>query len=264
MNVDIMIGQQLHSRRPRPWTVFLWVLVAVVLLLAIANGVLAVLLLLDRPSVPLAGELVYATTFDTYNEQWTQYEAQSGHVVRDGALYINLDEVGAIYADLDRTFTDFDMTVNASWMETPDAFSQLGVYFRLQDKRNYYVLSLRGDGGYQVAAVRDGVEDVVSLFHYTPALRTELNAVNRIRIVAKGGEFTFYINEQPLNLCLKGADRRSVWQNFKVDECLSGTKTVSSSMTDGTFPAGKIALGASANTPGVLVTFDNLLVIGPE
>jgi hypothetical protein len=240
------------------------VLVAVVLLLAIANGVLAVVLLLDRPSVPLPGELVYATTFDTYNDQWTQYEAQSGHVVRDGALYINLDQVGAVYADLDRTFTDFDMTVNASWVQTPNAFSQIGVYFRLQDTRNFYVLSLRGDGGYQVSAVRDGVEDVISLFHYTPAIRTELNAVNRIRIVAKGGDFTFAVNDQPLGLCLKGTDRRSVWQNFKVDDCLSGSKTISSSMTDSTFGAGKIALGALANDPGVLVTFDNLVVVGPE
>lgn len=221
--------------------------------------------------VPSPGQLLYVTTFDAYNEDWDLYEGELSALVVDvgqnPVLRVAVDspQEGA-FTVLDRQFGDFDLIVDAYQQEGPgypDA-PGFGVLFRHQDPRNYYVFMISGDGYYRLARRVDGVEDVLSDWVESPVIN-QGQAVNTIRVIAQGSTFTFYINDVQMPLCLTIWNPQVPGECMVVDQQTFSIDAVTMQLIDGTFTQGRVGLGArSFDIGNIAVTFDNLLVCGPQ
>lgn len=238
--------------------------------LLLADAVLAVVLVAllvlisqvgvaASPGAPEPGALLYLTTFDTFNDEWDLYAGRKAAQVVEGQLQIRIDvsDDGA-FSWLDRLFSDFDLTVEATQLGGPDD-NGYGVIFRHRDEHHFYQFLISGDGHYQLIR-RNGpnaLTDVTTLnvWRRSEHVRMGQDATNVIRIVARGDTFRFYVNGQPLELCLG--------ENAIPATCEGGIET--DLLVDSTFAYGHIGVGARAfSDPGVVVGFDNMVVVGPE
>ncbi|MBX3086051.1 MAG: hypothetical protein KF716_30735 [Anaerolineae bacterium] len=264
----VVIGHQLpRRRRRRAWFIFLFGLLAAVVLLLVGNGVIALLRALDRPAKPSSGALLYATDFSAENASnvdWLQEPGQSSTQIADGVMRISIDEVRSIYSVLKRDFRDIDARVNASITAATGDFTEYGIVFRYHDDNNYYMFLLRGDGAYSVQMIKNGEPDVISTWQRAPSIKSGLNQINQLRVVASDDSFQFFVNDEPLPLCLKGSDRRSTWSGPDTGKCISNNQQTSISFKDNSFADGKIGVGARADSPGMRVAFDNVLIFGPN
>lgn len=281
-----MIGQRVARRRRSTWSILFGAMLVVLALLGAFSLFAALVRALDRPPRPAPGELLYATTFDAYNQEWAQYPGLLASEAIQGALCVSSDSPreGA-YSELDRDFSDFDMRANATWVASSTEFSELGLLFRYQDSANFYIFKLGADATYSVELVKDGQTEVLSARRESPAVRVELGQVNQMRVVGQGGSFRFYVNDQALPVCPKGSARYSTWDGEK---CASNDGPSASELVDLSFDIGKIGLGVKADEAGGEVTprqpgglclqpnapaglaplvqaaFDNVLIFGPE
>jgi hypothetical protein len=266
----------------RPARLHVWRALIVALLIAISSLSAANLLLLalinaDQPANAPSGTLLYLSTFDddpetdaddSFNAQWAQYEGQDSAVIEDGILYLSIGSAGGVFSDLNRPFADLDAEVLMSWAGgDPDVVeaAEASLMFRYQDVNNFYAFKLRGDGAYRVERLHNGALDVLSEWQIAPQALSGLGAFNRLRVVAQGDQLRFFINDQPVLLCPKGADRRSTWNGLRSGACLSNNRQTAELLLDSTFKTGKIALGAVAGqgVTGFRVAFDNLIVLAP-
>jgi hypothetical protein len=217
--------------------------------------------LLLRPAKVAPGALLYATTFQNANNvDWYQYQGTSSVQIADGTLKVSMDEPNnSIFSPLNYTFGDFDMSVVARQLSGDDPYSEYGLLFRYQDKKNYYMFKVRGDGAYHIERTLNGQTVDLSAPHTAPSFAPGANHVNDLRVVASGNQFRFYLNDQQLTLCLKGSDKISTWNG---DQCISnGGK--SDTLTDASFADGQIGLGVYENESALEIAFSNLVVYGP-
>jgi len=242
------------------------ILLALVVLLAALNGILLVVKPLLKPGVPASGQILYASGFeDSASPEWEQYRSAVTAQLADGRLSLIADSAkDNIFAPLAYTFRDFDLRVAARQTFGEDPFSEYGVLFRYQDKRNFYIFRVRSDGSYRVSRAIDGKQEDLSTNtdpeRFRSPLAVGLNWMNDLRIVAKGDRFQFYINGQQLTLCPKGSDKRSTWDG---ERCVSNGGQTALELVDSTFADGRIALSIYENTEKVAVDFDNLVMIAP-
>jgi hypothetical protein len=249
--------------RPRSlfWRTFTLILI-IVSLFSVVNVVILGIETLDRPGRPAPGELLYASTFDAYNQEWSQFPGQMSSQIVDGSLVIKVDAAqNGAYSVLDHDFSDFDVRIDAKRVAANDPYNEIGLLFRYRDRDNYYMFKILGDGSYCVERWSGGKLEILSACHPSPAVLPGLNAVNQIRVVGRGNRFQFYVNDQALILCPKGSDKYSTWSG---DQCLSNNKKTSPMLIDDTFDYGKIGVGVRVRTPGIQVAFDNVLVCGPK
>ncbi len=266
-------------RRLRTAGVALWV--AVVAGLGITLGVATDWLVEIPVPAPEPGELLYATTFeaDTDLAEWDLYpgrdaaaivtvtdlvfedtvpdgESLSGQVLQviHGAPYPG--EV--VWSSLNRKFNDFDLRVTAQQVAGPVDQNQYGVIFRYRDDENFYIFRVTSDQYYSVARVKDGIEEKISDWGVSDAIRA---AANEIRIVARGATFQFYVNGQLMPLCLRGENRTSMWSEPGV--CF--TSDLQTEYRDDGYKQGRIALAVGTfDGSAVTVAFDDLVIVGPE
>lgn len=257
-------------------------------------------LLTDAIELPIeeakAGEFLYITNFDDFNDEWDTNTGRNPFAVAeddDGnqRLVITIDSGrtdDGVYSTLNRKLRDFDLRLTTTQLESPpDHDNQFGVVFRVRDTENYYSFVISGDGYYKVTKVKDNVAETISTWipttddsdfdasTYPSVIRPgsgnviqnmPLDNSNEIRIVAKGDRFWFYVNGQSLKLCQKGENNQSTIHPVTLD-CISDAFT--EYYQDDDFKQGKI--GFSAGTTGnsdtsylVQIAFDNILIIGPE
>jgi len=137
---------------------------------------------------------------------------------------------------VDRQFTDFVLEVDATQVAGPDDNSY-GVVFRLRGPSAYYRFDVTGDGYYTFIR-RDEADGGrwTEIIDWTESLAIHRGAsTNRIKIVAQGSHFGFYVNEQQV-----------------------------AEAEDGTYPSGAIGLDAgSFDEAGVQIAFDNLTIRQP-
>ena len=245
---------------------FFWrtltLILIIVSLFSVANVVILGIETLDRPERPVPGELLYASTFDAFNQEWSQFEGQMSSQIVDGSLVIKVDAAqDGTYSVLNHDFSDFDVRVDARRISAEDPYNEIGLMFRYHDRDNYYMFKIVGDGSYCVERHQGGKIESLSACHPSPAVLPGLNAVNQIRVVGQGNRFQFTINDQALILCPKGSDKFSTWSG---DDCLSNNKKTSPILVDDTFDYGKIGVGVRVRAPGIQVAFDNVLVSGPQ
>jgi hypothetical protein len=238
-----------------------------IVLLGVFNLVVLLIQVLDKPGTPFPGQLLYVTTFDAYNQQWSMSQGQMRTEIANGALHVISDSVNdGLYSALDRVLTDFDLRVDAQWLKAQSNDSQIGIVFRYQDRKNYYVFRIRGDGAYRVELVNDGNVGVLSEWQISPSIKTALNQVNHLRVVGKSFQFQFYVDDQLLLLCLKGQDKKSTWTGLRTGQCASDNKRTREELVDMTLSQGEIALGAVSgfSDAGVEVAFYNVSIVGPQ
>ena len=92
-----------------------------------------------------------------------------------------------------------------------------------------------------------------------------LDAANRLRVVAQGDQFRFFINDQPVSLCIPDDPDALSTINPLSGECMGGAML--DTLTDTTIPNGQVGVSAlwtagAADDP-VVAAFDNLLVYAP-
>jgi hypothetical protein len=91
-----------------------------------------------------------------------------------------------------------------------------------------------------------------------------LSSVNRLRVSATGDRFRFWINDQPVTLCIPDDPNAESTINPLNGECMDGAML--ETLTDATIPNGQVGVTARS-TPtggeGVVAAFDNLLIYAP-
>jgi hypothetical protein len=212
-----------------------------------------------QPAAP--GELLYVATFDGFTDEWRLYEGRLSAEIVDNALRISVGDVqSGPYAEAQPNFADFDLRVDATPLEGP-LDNAYGVIFRLFDRDTYYLFLVSSDGFYQVTRRVNGVERVLSNWIRLPLVHEGLNVTNHLRIIAKGDQFQFYINDQLAQLCIPNDPNAQ--STYRLGQCIEGT--MQDALTDNSITMGQIGVIAQTrNEPDVVVNFDNLLVYSPE
>jgi hypothetical protein len=255
--------------------IMLWALVAVVsgLILAVMTDVIE--LPVEHPN---PGELLFVTTFDDFNNEWDIQRGRDSMLV-DNSQILGVEDAQVtgdtlvvtygspytgqiVWSTLDRKFNDLDLRVTARRVSGP-LDNQYGVVFRYRDPDNFYFFQISSDGYYSLQKAKDGEREFISEWNTSDAIH-QGDVANDLRIVARGDEFRFYVNGEPMPLCLKGDNAFSMW-NVPTGECVTDDLTYI--YQDSDFEQGRIALeaGSSSDTTSeVIVAFDNLVIIGPD
>jgi hypothetical protein len=268
-------------RRAQGIGIVVWGLVLVGL--GITLGVLTDWLYELPVPYPEPGELLYATSFDDLNDEWDLYPGRdAAEITYAGELefasagawaaWLDGDALllthgtplsdNVIYSTLDRKFNDFDLRVTARLVDGPPDEAQFGVVFRYRDDKNFTMFLIAADGWYSVQQVHDGVRTKVSEWGVSDIVQQN-DVPNELRVVARGDEFRFYLNGEPMPLCLRGDNLNSMWQMEDPTACL--TDDLRFVYEDDTFTQGRIGLiNGSLYGSEITVAFDDLIIVGPD
>ncbi len=293
-------AERIRRRRSRyRWIVTALLIIAISTLtaLGVVHAVLTDAIELPLPDVA-PGELLYLTTFDGYNDEWDE-----GEIVTDETgnqrLEISIDLVTnineeSLFSLLDRKFRDFDMRVTLTQLESdPTHDNEIGVIFRYRSNEEYYLFKISGDGYYRLLKIspdsddEDEDADVETISTWIPTttitandppystlirpgrhneIQSPLDATNEIRIIGRGDKFWFYVNGEPLLLCLRGLRGNSMWVANE-SACVEGN-IATYIFQDDDYKQGQIGLSVAyspssdTNFP-ITVAFDNVVVVGP-
>lgn len=208
------------------------------------------------------GTVLYAAAFDGFLDEWQLYDdGQLSASAENRALRISIttpkDDPFSLASP---HFSDFDLTVQARPLEGPED-NGYGVMFRVQDASNYYQFLVSSDGFYAVQRAINGEIKLLSAWIDSPIVTTGLNVVNTLRVVAVGDRFQFYVNGQRVPLCIPNDP--AARSTYSLDTCIEGT--MQDTLIDSSIASGRLGVVAqSFEEPGVVVEFDNLVVLGPE
>ncbi len=189
----------------------------------------------------LATGVLYQDDFAADMGNWVlESDLDASASYADGQLQLDITFPNLIaWAELvDHKFEDFVLEVDATQLGGPDDNSY-GIIFRMENPSAYYRFDISGDGHYLVIR-RDkegGGQWVTITGDWLPSEAIHKGAsTNKIKIVAQGSHFTFYVNGQ---------------QVAEAD--------------DDTYRSGAIGLNAgSFHESGVKIGFDNLTIKKPE
>jgi hypothetical protein len=216
-----------------------------------------------------AGDVLYATTFDaaTYANDWSVQDRRNGTAAQgDDRLHLTFDEFTP-RRDLLRStapylLRDFDYRVQAEVTAGP-LNNSFGVVFRQLDDDSYYVFFISSDGWYSVwrKSAADLAPFALSAWIPSDAIRQGVGdgAVNDLRVVAAGDTFRFFVNGEPLLLCVPDdPDGESTYNS--AGECVGGT--MQNTLTDATIPYGKVGVAMQTIIDGEMAAaFDNAVVL---
>ncbi|HVO71039.1 MAG TPA: hypothetical protein VMT24_13395 [Aggregatilineaceae bacterium] len=268
-------------RHIRRFSIGVWVILMIALGLTL--GVLTDWVYEVPVSTPAPGQFLYATTFDAFNDEWDIYPGRdSAEIAGSETLSLTSIDIPVaalsgnalaitygsgmadelVWSTLSRKFNDIDLRVTTRQISGPTDQSQYGVIFRYRNATNFYIFRISSDGYYLLAKVKDGVQEKISDWGVSEAIH-QGQAANEIRIVARGDEFRFYVNGQPMPLCLKGTNETSMWASWE-GPGICYTDKLTYVYTDNSFKQGRVALAAGTiDGSAVAVAFDDLLMVGP-
>jgi hypothetical protein len=221
------------------------------------------------------GKVVYASAFDGFRDEWGLYAGRlSAQILDANALRLDVDATNRFTWSVARPyFSDFDVSVQATASDGPENNS-FGIIFRHQDKGNtapedddYYLFLISSDGYYQVfrqlnGAPGDQRQKELSTWIPSPAVNTGIGAVNKLRVVGSGNRFQFYINGQPMKLCVPDDPNGASTYDEAKSEC---DGRMVDTLVDNSISYGRLGVVAGAlDDPGVVADFDNFIVSGPE
>jgi len=209
------------------------------------------------------GAVLYAAAFDALPDDWDLYEGRLSAQVEDGALVIEVGAASSLpFSTAAPYFDAFDLTVQAQAVDGP-LNNGFGVVFRLRDPRNYFLFLVSSDGYYRVVREVDGVQRELSTWIPSPAVNQGIGATNQLRVTASGGEFRFYVNGEPLKLCVPDNPAGYSTYNDLTGACQEGRMV--EALKDDSIASGRLGVIAmTLDEPDVRVLFDNLVVYGPD
>lgn len=191
---------------------------------------------LPAKNAPVAGNPIYEDNFDDPNSGWDVFsEDDSSAGYSDGEYRLGVYQDNWVAwgnPQSDRSFTDFQIEVEARQVEGP-LDNNFGILVRYQDDdENYYWFEISGDGYYSVDMLQAGEWTALVDWAESEAINQGIGATNHLLVVCAGGQFSFYVN--------------GVWLTDAADS---------------TFGSGNVGLAiGSFDEPGVVVHFDNLKV----
>jgi hypothetical protein len=205
------------------------------------------------------GEVLYSAAFAAWPDEWALYDGRLSAQIVEEALHIRVDDAQSLpFSTAPYRFSDFDLRVQTRAVDGP-LNNGYGVIFRARDPENFYLFLISSDGYYQVLRAVDGKRKELSTWIPSPLIQQGLGAENTLRIIAQRDTFQFFINGEPVALCIPDSpDALSTY----VEGCLGGQ--MRDQLMDDSFASGQLGLAAmSLDEPGVEVAFDNLIVMGP-
>ncbi len=216
------------------------------------------------------GKVAYLATFDTFQEDWSLAAGRlKSEIISPGVLRMTVGDVNSLpFAEASPYFSDFDLRVQASPVDGPeDNNNGYGVIFRLDNKDDsspddddFYLFLISSDGYYRVVRSLNGKQVELSTWVPSSLVVQGLNVSNQLRVVAKGDHFQFFINNQPVQLCIPDDPNG---KSTYTTECVGGK--MMDTLVDSSIPNGQIGVAAETfDDPNVVVDFDNLVVYGPS
>jgi hypothetical protein len=219
-----------------------------------------------------AGELIYATSFDGGMTDWSQDERTGfSYRAQDGVLRMSITPDPTRsgqhgISNWSAYIADFDVQVGVRLIEGVFDGSHnngYGVVFRRYDAQNYYLFILSNDGSYRVIRMLDGKSKIMSDWIWLDAIQRDINAQNRLRVVAQADRFQFYINDQLLELCIPDNPDGTSTFDFN-GNCMGTMKT---ELIDDAIPFGHVGVGVDLDVnqdAGFTVEFDEVLIYAPQ
>jgi hypothetical protein len=210
------------------------------------------------------GELLYVAAFDDFLDEWEQDTGRNSQQVVDGAMQIEIGtEKQVVWSPAAPRFSDFDATVVASAVDGPED-NGYGLIFRLSDDRqSFYMFLVSSNGYYKVERyLSEQAPKPLSNWINSEIINTGIDASNRLRVVAKGDTFTFFINDQPVQLCIPNDPEAE--STYRGGICIQGE--MHDSLTDASLTTGRLGVVAitEIGAPDVVAQFDNLVVYSPS
>jgi hypothetical protein len=176
------------------------------------------------------GDVLYAAAFDGLEDEWDIYDdGQLSAKVQDSALRLaDIISPGSPISLAAPYFADFDLQAQARAVEG-SLNNAFGVMFRYQESdrsypvtwggvinstiddlllgapqpKSYYLFLVSSDGYYQVKRVLNGTDEkILNAWTESSVVNQGLDAVNTLRVTARGGQFRFAVNGQPVQLCI--------------------------------------------------------------
>jgi hypothetical protein len=203
------------------------------------------------------GTVIYAAGFDGFADEWQQHSGRLYMEIADGVLAIGGDD-GTPYSTTRHRFADFDARVDATAIANPED-TGFGLVFHLQDPENLMVFLISTDGYYRVSRFIDGVEKRLSAWIPSDAIRQGTEQTNRLRVVAAGGTYRFFINDELVPVCIP--DDPGGESTFSGGQCYG---SMQDALIDETFTSGHIGVAAQATGLPVRIEFDNLVITSPD
>ena len=244
------------------------------------------------------GELLYAAAFSEFADEWELYEGkQSARFVEEQLeLSVSAPQT-ATWSTARHHFGGFDARITALAEAGPidnafglvvhlrdsdadrcdlpaiilcgiaEAFPLAGAALRqlldMEHGTTYLAFMISSDGYYSVWKNEGGSTRPVSAWIPSPVIQPGLNVANRIRVLAQDANYRFFINEQPVALCLP--DDPAAASTYAGGECFDGQ--MRESFRDESLAPGKLGAIAQATATGgggVVIRFDNLIVFSPS
>ena len=214
------------------------------------------------------GRVAYVATFDNLTDDWNLYQGRLNAAIDNSVLRLEADDTNKKPFSVSKQFWgDFDFSVQVSPVDGP-LNNGYGVIFRLQNKGNtspddddFYLFLVSSDGYYQVIRSLDGQQKELSNWIPSPLVNQGIGVTNFLRVIAVGNRFQFYINGQLVQLCVPD-DPNGV---STYDERDGGCKgTMVDTLEDTTISNGQNGVVIQTlDESGVIVNFDNVMVVGP-
>jgi hypothetical protein len=243
------------------------------------------------------GELLYASAFSGFQDEWELYEGQQSAKIVDEQLELTVSAAQtATWSAARHRFRDFDLSVSATASRGPidNAF---GVVFQVQDRpegacdlpavilcevdrllplvgaairqvlpvadaSGYYAFLISSDGYYSLWKTEAGRTKLASAWIASPHIHQGLGAANRLRAVARGSRYRFFINDAQVSVCIP--DEVSASSTYVGGECIDGDMLdVYEDELQSTGKLGVMAQSTSTGGGGVGVGFDNVIVLSP-
>ncbi len=161
------------------------------------------MLVVQASNEPQRGDLLYSDDFSDPASGWKRSSTEESiFAYKDGRYHITgITPQKNFYAYLpgDETFTDFIVEVEAKLDEVPEN-GGYGINLRKDSESgDYYRFELDGD---QFSFLKLKNNEWVFLVDWTKSSAIETGAgTNKIKIVAQGNTFTFYVNDVKLGEC---------------------------------------------------------------
>jgi hypothetical protein len=213
-----------------------------------------------------AGEVLYATGFEAWHDDWQTFDDGQLSARIEAAdpasagMRVRAEKAGVSVSSTVRwQFADFDYSVMTAAVGGP-VDNGYGVVFRYRDPANHYAFYVSSDGYYKVVRTLNGQSVDLSAWMESPLVNPGLGAVNTLRVVGVGDTFRFYLNGQAVPVCVP--DDPAGVSTYAGGACIGGA--LRDTLTDGALPSGRIGVAViTPAEPDVEAAFDNVLVRMP-
>ena len=244
-----------------------------------------------------AGELLYVSTFSAFEDDWDIFAGeQSARIIAEHLEVSVGAPQTAAWSTASPRFADFDISVAAIAQGGP-LDNAYGLVFHINDEADgvcalpaivlcgisellplvgaalkqaldlrptasYDAFMISSDGYYSLWRAEDGRTEALSAWIPLSTINQGIGVENRIRIIAQGSSYKFFINDFHVPLCLP--DDAKAASTYAGGECIDGS--MQDAYEDEKTRRGRIGVIAQATATGgggVAVRFDDFIVYSP-